>query len=284
MPAELTALQIMTDLLRQRNTATDDIRERVVRQAYEFVSSLNCRILLFSTVDSTKASKIWSALLFLSRPLADVRMLWRLAGRYPEYQDIRVLPVRRALQTTTSPQHQVDITTAWNKLTPVGPSAQDLKVLAPFASSFQSDCSKSYSLHAEMQLVDYYEYGGVQRPTIDYFGCSKKSCFLCESFLRSLPSPVRTRGRHGICYPAWGIPCPTSSETAVALDRLKDILVSRINIHLQNERRLLLVSVPQSTLVPDLPDLVLQRLTLNDNIVKEAVKRENDSREQQRIL
>ncbi len=280
----MTSWQTMTDLLRRRNTASGDVRERVVRQAYEIGSSLSCRILLFSIFESTKASKIWSALLFLSRPLSDVRMLWRFAGRCPEYRDIRVRPVRRALRTSISPQHQVDITTAWSRLTSATPPAHDLEVLGPFGASFRSDCSKAYSLHAEMQLVDYYESGGAQSPTKDYFGCSKKSCFLCEGFLRSLPSPVRTRGRHGICYPAWGTPSPTSAETAVALDRLKEILVSRIKILLQNNRRLLLASVPQSTLVPDLSDSILQRLQLKDNIVEEAVKGENDSREQQRIL
>jgi len=248
-------------------------------------SARNGRIPLFDIYESTKASNIWLALLFLSRPLADVRMLWRIAGRFPEYRDMRILPVPRARQTSISPQHQVDITTAWSRLTSTAPSPQDLKVLRPIGATFRSDCSKAYSLHAEMQLVDYYyESGGAQRPTIDYFGCRKKACFLCESFLRSLPSPVRTRGRHGVCYPSWGTPCPTSSDTAVALNRLKDILISRIKNCLQNERRSSLAAVPQSTLVADLSGSVLQRLTLQDNIVKAAVKGENDSREQQRIL
>ena len=283
-PLEEREWQTMTDLLRRRDTATGDVRETVVRQACRVGSSLDCRILIFSIFERAKALKIWSALLFLSRPLVDVRMLWQLAGRFPEYRDIRILPVRGVLQTSLSPQHQVDIETAWSKLISATPLVEDLKVLAPFDASFRSACSEAYSLHAEMQLVDSYESGNAQHPTLDYFGCSKKSCFLCEIFLQSLPSPVRTRGRHGNCYPAWGIPCPTSSETAVALDRLKDVLVSRIKGHLKHKQLSLLVSVPQSTLVPDLSHSVLQQLTLKDKMVQEAARREVESREQQRIL
>ena len=282
--SEMIAWITITDLLRRRNTASDEVRERLVKEAYRFGSTLQCRILLFSVFEPTKARKIWSTLRFLSRTLADTRMLWHLAGRCPEYRDIRIRPVRHTQRTSIPTQYQVDITIAWSRLTSAVPSGQDLKLLGPFSKSFRSDCSKAYSLHAEMQLVHYYDSGGGQRPTIDYFGSSKKSCFLCEYFLRSLPSPVGTRGRHGICYPAWGIPCPTSPETAVALDRLKDILVSRIKSQLQNKRRLLLAPVPQSTLVRDFSDSVLQRLTLKDTMVKEALKGAEDSREQQKIL
>jgi hypothetical protein len=157
-------------------------------------------------------------------------------------------------------------------------------VLEPYSNLFRSACSKAYGLHAEMQLVDHFNTGGAQCPTIDYFGCSKKSCFLCESFLQSLPSPVGTRGRHGICYPAWGIPCPTSTESAVALDNLKGILVAKIKSCLRNETGRLLAAVPQSTLVPEVPDSVFQQLSLQETMARKALNETEDVRKQQRIL
>lgn len=44
----------------------------------------------------------------------------------------------------------------------------------------------------------HYESGAALPPTLDYFGCSKKVCLLCESFLQALARPLATRGRHPV--------------------------------------------------------------------------------------
>ncbi len=90
----------------------------------------------------------------------------------------------------------------------------------------------SYSLHAEMQLFMRYEENATLTPTLYYFGYSKKACLLCDSFLQSLPSPIATRGRHGICYPAWGVPPLRSVGAEAALKELEKMLVSRIKTDL----------------------------------------------------
>lgn len=74
----------------------------------------------------------------------------------------------------------------------------------------------------------HYDERGVLQPTLDYFGCSKKTCLLCETFLRALPSPIATRGRHGICYPAWGVPDSNSGDIEVAIQQLEKSLVAHI--------------------------------------------------------
>ncbi|KAJ5179729.1 hypothetical protein N7492_002939 [Penicillium capsulatum] len=79
-----------------------------------------------------------------------------------------------------------------------------------------------------MQLVMHYEERSAPWPTQNYFGCSKRTCLLCETFLGTLPSPIATRGRHGVCYPAWAVPDSDSSAVKVAIERLKRYLITRI--------------------------------------------------------
>jgi hypothetical protein len=145
----------------------------------------------------------------------------------------------------------VDIRFTWDKLGPGASSLAETKVLAGFSDKFKSDCGKSFALHAEMQLFMHYETGAALSPTLDYLGCSKKACLLCESFLEALARPVATRGRHGICYPAWGVPSSTSLGTMAALEALDKMLVSRVKSHLADsvriDKRLIVPAVHQST-------------------------------------
>ncbi|KIK15395.1 hypothetical protein PISMIDRAFT_16539 [Pisolithus microcarpus 441] len=67
--------------------------------------------------------------------------------------------------------------------------------------------------HAEVQLV-LHIVGTMNISTVDkevypYVGCSKLSCFLCSTFLKSFDHhgiKFRTRGSHGKIYSLWSIP------------------------------------------------------------------------------
>jgi hypothetical protein len=56
-----------------------------------------------------------------------------------------------------------------------------------------------------MQLLARYEADPSLTPTLAYFGCSKKACFLCDVFLALSPLKPRVRGRHGVCHPNWAV-------------------------------------------------------------------------------
>lgn len=93
---------------------------------------------------------------------------------------------------------------------------------------FKTTCAKSFTSHAEMQLVLHCTDGYAPHPTLNYFGCSRKTCLLCEIFLGALPNPIATRGRHGVCYPAWAVPGSRSSTIQVAIESLEKNLIARI--------------------------------------------------------
>lgn len=243
-------------LLFQGTAESTNFREKIVDRAYRCVLSADIRQFLLHTKSQAKdGRKIWHVLKCLARPILDCRTLRDIAIRHPQFQNIRICPVRQrhktALRDAYRDEHEVEIMYTWNKLAPGDSSLSEAKALAVFSEKFKSDCGKSFALHAEMQLFMHYESGAALSPTLDYFGCSKKACLLCESFLGALARPVATRGRHGICYPAWGVPPSTSLGTMTALEELDKMLVSRVKSHLVDsvrvDKRLIVPAVHQST-------------------------------------
>ncbi|KAK4454850.1 hypothetical protein QBC34DRAFT_103175 [Podospora aff. communis PSN243] len=66
--------------------------------------------------------------------------------------------------------------------------------------------SPAWEVHAEMQLLQYSILNSPSSGRMfPYFGCSKRSCFLCWSFL-GLHQGFKTRGCHGKLYNLWTLP------------------------------------------------------------------------------
>ena len=144
--------------------------------------------------------KLWSSLNFIARPLVDCRLLESIAAREPQLQNCKSSLVLSKLKTTLEAKDVVGIFEAWERLGLGSTPEPVIQKLQPFSQRLEMVCAKSFSLHAEMQLVMYYEERCAPQPTLNYFGCSKKTCLLCETFLGALPSPIATRGRHGVCH------------------------------------------------------------------------------------
>jgi len=249
--------------LYQGATGSANFREKIVDRAYKCALSADIRAFLFTSLQRD-GRKVWHALKSLARPVLDCRILRDIATRHLQFQNLRICPVRQRHKTALRPEYPVDIINAWHQLNSFDSSLSQAKILAGFGRRFESDCGKSFALHAEMQLFVHYESGAALPPTLDYFGCSKKACLLCESFLQALARPVAMRGRHGICYAAWGLPPSSSLGTVAALKDLEKMLVSRIRSHLADsgriDKRLVVPAVHQSTVTSAHSGSVVQGL------------------------
>jgi hypothetical protein len=279
-------------LLFQGTTGSANLREKIVDRAYRCALSADIRQFLHTKPQAKDGRKIWHALKSLARPILDCQTLRDIAIRHPQFQNIRICPVRQrhktALRDAYRDENEVDIRFTWDKLGPGASSFAETKVLAGFSDKFKSDCGKSFALHAEMQLFMHYETGAALSPTLDYFGCSKKACLLCESFLEALARPVAIRGRHGICYPAWGVPSSTSLGTMTALEALDKMLVSRVKSHLADsvriDKRLIVPAVHQSTVASAYSDWeAVQGIYRRAEATQSARKAEQKLREMRNI-
>jgi hypothetical protein len=64
-------------------------------------------------------------------------------------------------------------------------------------------CRLNLTLHAEMQLVVFYEGNPSSAPRMPFIGTSKKACFLCHEYLRQHPLRLQVSACHQKIYPSW---------------------------------------------------------------------------------
>lgn len=286
----LSAIEIWTnfiELLHAENIEAIKFREQIAQRAYECIVSADVRGLLHMAFETKIGSKLWYALKFIARPILDCRMLWYIANRYPQFRDVRISPVIARPEKSISLKYQIDISEAWARLNPAS-SPDSEGIIAVLGEQFKQDCAATYSLHAEIQLFMHYEDSPELTPTLSYFGCSKKACLLCNTFLQALPNPIATRGTHGICYPAWGIPPLRSAGAETALKEFEKMLVSRIKSLLYNPAReqktYFTAAVKQSTFVSDVSDSTMQDMSQREEKVKNAKEAEMARRKERLIL
>jgi hypothetical protein len=259
----------IAQLLNHQETQETIPREQIVQAAYECITSIKVRELLQTTFSIQTGSKLWRILRFIARPVSNRRLLMRIACRLSHFRKVKICPLPSGPKTKLSREYLVDITDAWGRLHPVSSLVSEPKTLAAFNGRFRKDCARAFTSHAEVQLLLHYRNTLSLTPSIDYFGCSKESCLLCETFLQALPQPISTRGRHGICYPAWTVPFTRSEDIMVALQQLGEVLVSRIEMYMKNQRSgIFLNAVPQSTIVSDFPNLSLEEIVRRKGMVE----------------
>lgn len=64
-------------------------------------------------------------------------------------------------------------------------------------------CRLNLTLHAEMQLVIFYEGNPSLAPRMRFIGTSKKACFLCHEYLLQHPLRLHVSACHQKIYPSW---------------------------------------------------------------------------------
>lgn len=70
-------------------------------------------------------------------------------------------------------------------------------------AKLRNACRLSLTLHAEMQLVVFYEGNPTLTPQMLFIGASKKACFLCHEYLLRHPLKLRVSACHQKIYPSW---------------------------------------------------------------------------------
>lgn len=71
-------------------------------------------------------------------------------------------------------------------------------------------CRLVLTVHAEMQLLAFYDHHPDLTPRLLFMGTSKKSCFLCHEFMARHPLTIGVSASHQKLYPTW-MPAPCSS-------------------------------------------------------------------------
>lgn len=73
---------------------------------------------------------------------------------------------------------------------------------------FRESCSHTLTLHAEMQLISFYDRHPESTLQLLFMGTSKKACYLCDMFLYLHPLRMAVSASHRKLYPTWMPPTP----------------------------------------------------------------------------
>ncbi|KAF5246367.1 hypothetical protein FANTH_6882 [Fusarium anthophilum] len=88
-------------------------------------------------------------------------------------------------------------------------------------------CPPMLTLHAEMQIVVFYESNPGVAPHLRLIGTSKKACFLCDKYLRHHPLRLQASACHQKIYPSWMPPpyhnVPGNSAKLAFINLSRDI-------------------------------------------------------------
>jgi hypothetical protein len=68
---------------------------------------------------------------------------------------------------------------------------------------FRKRCSQKLALHAEIQLITFYDHYPQLRPRVKFMGTSKKSCYLCQKFLSLHWFKMAVSASHQKLWPSW---------------------------------------------------------------------------------
>ncbi|KID94862.1 hypothetical protein MAJ_09161, partial [Metarhizium majus ARSEF 297] len=254
-------------------------RRKIVAMSYFATGSLeNTRIQLRLLVPSADPSKILVWWRLLARTVVNLCTLTAIAKLLPNFRTVRFIPLR-APPPIKLPTNQIPrMAKAWKRLDL--PYNSKGSIPAPFARKahrFKDDCSRELTVHCEVQLLMRYEADPSLVPTLPFFGCSKKACFLCDAFLARSPLKPRIRGRHGVCHTNWAVPlsCEESIMMRNRLTELCSIIREKIMSLIEPGFHLARRIVHQSSAVSELKTddmLYLSRAAMSREAVERTAK------------
>lgn len=267
----------------------DEQRRRIVQLAAATACSEHARQAtqgaletIFPSVNPHKAIKMWRV---LARPVTCLQILSQIASLLPNFRAVTFIPISPPAPLFLQKREILTIKEAWKRVgLHLGPNGCIPAALVQKNDKFMSECRSALYTHCEIQLLTRYETQPSLSPTLAYFGCSKKACFLCEKFLTLSPLNIRTRGRHGKCHPRWAVQPCTSESTRQRLRSLCDIVKEKIRARLNGSHTPVPVAIHQSSAVSELRSKHMTELMRQSKNREVADKKAQELREQRQIL
>lgn len=248
-------LSEILEIIRQPRSSDDpQSRIRLARLAYEFTRSGNIGIIP-DTLTKKQKSHLWRNLRFLGRPIHNCRLIAQIGLNFPQFRKIEIHHIPRPQPTKLQPEYIISFEDALRRL---GLEECEQKLLSnskypvPTWSSFNSKSKEGLYAHAEVQLLAWHSANPHMKPFLDYFGCSKRTCLLCEALMRTHSPIILSRGRHGVCFPDWGIPHPLFVNSPSILITLEHYFVERIRHYVVGKGYNIYQNVAQSSFVSTL--------------------------------
>jgi len=234
----------LDDILHSDNRVSQ--RRLLAEKAYSIRHMTSIRMLINSCSVTSLARKLVSGILFLGRLRSCYFTLVAGAQSIPGFSRLSIVLVRTPTPRI-SPSTLLSLGEAMKclglSLNPtsvrnlIGAKSSVISAERSFKQLQSNTSQKHLPTHAELQLILHLvkttDVETMDREMCPYIGCSKLSCFLCTSFLKSFGrygAAFRTRGCHGKIYTLWSIP---------DIAGLRDDMAPLLNSALKNMRNIL---------------------------------------------
>lgn len=271
--SEVCCVEDLLHLIQDQGVISRDSTFCLARLAYKCTQSTELPALMIRRFGEVSGTKIWRFIRSLAKPVSVCYLFGRIASELPQFRTLKLCPRNPPDAVLLNRRLIVSIDHAWQELGLPPPTESTNGFFKTWDSRFKRGCSQKLNTHAEVQLLALYQDQPHLEPTMDYLGCSKNACLLCEAYLLRSPIRLRVRGRHGGCYPLWGIPRRQSKDFERILTELADILTQRIQEIKYTS--LLTQALPQSGMVSDINSTDFRALEERRKAVAEQ-QRAND--------
>ena len=234
----------LDDILHSGNRTSQ--RRLLAEKAYSIRHMVSIRILINSCSMRSLARKLFSDILFLGRLRSGYFTLAAGAQSIPGFSRLSIVlvgtPAPRPYPTTLLSLGEamkclglpLNPTSVRNI---IGTKFSVISAERAFKQLHSNMTRKCLPTHAELQLILHIakviDVKTMEREIYPYIGCSKLSCFLCTSFLKSFGqdgAAFKMRGSHGKVYTLWSIP---------DIDGLRDDMIPLLNSAMKKMRNLL---------------------------------------------
>jgi hypothetical protein len=234
------------------------------------------------SVDPHKVIQMWRV---LARPVTSLQILSQIARLLPNFRAVTFISLSPPSSFKLQNRQIPTIRQAWKLLgLPSSSEGRIPPALICKNCDFRKKCRLNLFIHCEIQLLRRYEAQPSLGPTLAYFGCSKKACYLCESFLALSSLKFRTRGRHGKCHPQWAVHSDNTESIIQRLKGLCEMIKQKIRARLEPHQTPPPVTIDQSSAVSVLKTSDLLEITLQRKNREIANKKGQELREQMQIL
>lgn len=153
----------------------------------------------------------------LGRYHTATKTMIKLAMKQPSvFTGIHIEPVKAPEQVKFSlGKEKLPLLTALKRITKTNPEELKEKLGQIWLRRdpelrFRQACRVELTVHAEMQLLSFYDHNPGLTPRLLFMGTSKKACYLCHEFMARHPLAISMSATHQKIYPTW-MPAPCSS-------------------------------------------------------------------------
>lgn len=146
----------------------------------------------------------------MARYHSAIKSMVKLAAKQPEvFTDIRIREIEaHSPRPFSLSKEEAYLRAAIKNLVPEDPTVimerlEEHLCTQDVETKLHRACKVNLTLHAEMQMIVFYEGNPRLAPRMRFMGTSKKACFLCHEYLRHHPLGLQVSACHQKIYPTW---------------------------------------------------------------------------------